>query len=402
MKEKLMKNKALLMEKKDKLAKKIAEKLPEKKERTGEKMKVLHVLTDRNIGGAGRWLLYYLKYHDRNEFEVKAVLPHDSLLVSAVKALDVPVIAMEEMEDKSFDKKAMKALVQLFKEEKPDIVHTHASMTARMAARAAFVPSVFNTKHCMESAPGLLPKKLVRREVNAAFSDKIIAVSRAVRRSMVHAGTSPEQIAVVYNGIEPIAIPTAEEKAALLQSYGGKDGEKAVGMVARLEEVKDHETFLLAAQNVLENRKDVRFYIVGDGSLRDELERRVYELGISSNVTFTGFVKDVEKIEAALDIAVITSKAEALCLSIIESNIAGVPAVGTDSGGVREVIKHGETGYLVSVGDSDRLAERIEELLADDAKRKAFGEHAKKRAESMFMADQMTKRIEKLYLEEVK
>jgi len=388
-----------LMEKKELLIKKVKEKLPEKKERTGDKIKVLHILTDKNIGGAGRWLLYYLKYHNRNAFQVKVVLPHDSLLVPAVKALDVPVIAMEEMEDRSFDKKAMKALVKLFKEEKPDIVHTHASMTARMAARAAMVPSIFNTKHCMESAPGILPKKIVRREVNAAFSDKIIAVSRAVRRSMVHAGTSPEQIAVVYNGIEPIAIPAAEEKAALLQSYGGKAGEMAVGMVARLEEVKDHETFLLAAQNVLEHRRDVRFYIVGDGSLRDELERRAYELGISSNVTFTGFIKDVEKIEAALDIAVITSKAEALCLSIIESMIAGIPAVGTDSGGVAEVIKHGENGFLVPIGDADQLAERIEELLADDAKRKAFGEHAKKHAESMFMADKMTKRIEKLYLE---
>ncbi|MBQ3615937.1 MAG: glycosyltransferase [Anaerotignum sp.] len=388
-----------LMEKKELLIKKVKEKLPEKKERTGDKIKVLHILTDKNIGGAGRWLLYYLKYHNRNAFQVKVVLPHDSLLADAVKALDVPVIAMEEMEDRSFDKKAMKALVKLFKEEKPDIVHTHASMTARMAARAAMVPSIFNTKHCMESAPGILPKKIVRREVNAAFSDKIIAVSRAVRRSMVHAGTSPEQIAVVYNGIEPIAIPAAEEKAALLQSYGGKAGEMVVGMVARLEEVKDHETFLLAAQNVLEHRRDVRFYIVGDGSLRDELERRAYELGISSNVTFTGFIKDVEKIEAALDIAVITSKAEALCLSIIESMIAGIPAVGTDSGGVAEVIKHGENGFLVPIGDADQLAERIEELLADDAKRKAFGEHAKKHAESMFMADKMTKRIEKLYLE---
>ncbi|MBR2852209.1 MAG: glycosyltransferase [Anaerotignum sp.] len=388
-----------LMEKKELLIKKVKEKLPEKKERTGDKIKVLHILTDKNIGGAGRWLLYYLKYHNRNAFQVKVVLPHDSLLADAVKALDVPVIAMEEMEDRSFDKKAMKALVKLFKEEKPDIVHTHASMTARMAARAAMVPSIFNTKHCMESAPGILPKKIIRREVNAAFSDKIIAVSRAVRRSMVHAGTSPEQIAVVYNGIEPIAIPAAEEKAALLQSYGGKAGEMAVGMVARLEEVKDHETFLLAAQNVLEHRRDVRFYIVGDGSLRDELERRAYELGISSNVTFTGFIKDVEKIEAALDIAVITSKAEALCLSIIESMIAGIPAVGTDSGGVAEVIKHGENGFLVPIGDADQLAERIEELLADDAKRKAFGEHAKKHAESMFMADKMTKRIEKLYLE---
>lgn len=364
-----------------------------------QKMKVLHVLTDRNIGGAGRWLLYYLKYYDRETFEVKAVLPHDSLLVEAVQALDVPVIAMEEMEDKSFDKKAMKALVKLFRQEKPDIVHTHASMTARMAARAAFVPSIFHTKHCMESAPGILPKKILRREVNAVFSDKIIAVSHAVRKSMVRAGTSPEKIAVVYNGIEPIPIPTAEEKAALLQVYGGKPGELAVGMVARLEEVKDHETFLLGAQNVLESRKDVRFYIIGDGSLRKELERRTLELGIGEQVTFTGFVKDVEKIEAALDLAVITSKAEALCLSIIESMSAGIPAVGTDSGGVAEVIRHGENGFLVPVGDAEKLAERMEELLANAEKRKTFGAHAKKHAESLFLANQMTKRIEKLYLE---
>ena len=364
-----------------------------------KKMKVLHVLTDRNIGGAGRWLLYYLKYHNRDKFEVKVVLPHDSLLLPAVEELDVPVIAMEEMEDKSFDKKAMKALVKVFRQEKPDIVHTHASMTARMAARVALVPQIFNTKHCMESAPGPLPKKIIRRGVNATFSDKIIAVSRAVRRSMVRGGTHPEQIAVVYNGIERIPIPSAEEKADLLASFGGKEGEKAVGMVARLEEVKDHETFLEGAKKVLENRKDVRFYVIGDGSLREELERRVAELGISENVTFTGFLKDVEKIEAALDIAVITSKAEALCLSILESMIAGIPAVGTDSGGVAEVIKHGENGFLIPIGDSDALANCLEELLVDDAKRKAFGEQAKKDAESTFLADKMTRRIEKLYLE---
>lgn len=95
---------------------------------TEKRMKILHVLTDRNIGGAGRWLLYYLKYHNREKFAVKVVLPHDSLLVAAVQALDVPVLAMEEMEDKSFDRKAFKALAKIFRAERPDIVHTHASM----------------------------------------------------------------------------------------------------------------------------------------------------------------------------------------------------------------------------------------------------------------------------------
>lgn len=365
-----------------------------------KRMKILHVLTDKNIGGAGRWLLYDLKYHDREKFEVKVVLPKDSLLCQRVAALGVEVIAMEEMADQSYDQKAAVALAKLFRQEKPDIVHTHASMTARMAARRARVPRIFNTKHCMESAPGSLPKKLLRRAINHHLSDRIIAVSKAVRRSMIAGGTDPRQIVTIYNGIEPIPIPTAEEKAALLASYGGKAGEKAVGMVARLEEVKDHETFLLGAQKVLEKRQDVRFYIVGDGSLRQELERRTAELGIEENVTFTGFVQEVEQIEAALDIAVITSKAEALCLSLLESMIAGIPAVGTDSGGVAEVIRHGENGYLVPIGDSDALAERLLELLEDDAKRKTFGAQAKRDAERNFLAEKMTRRIEKLYLEE--
>lgn len=363
------------------------------------RMKILHVLTDRNIGGAGRWLLYYLKYYDRAHFAVKVVLPEDSLLCERVAQLGVPVIAMQEMEDLSFDKKALKPLIRLLKKERPDIIHTHASLTARVAARRAKVPVIFHTKHCMEGAAGALPKRVLRRRLNRRYSHRIIAVSKAVRHSMIAGGTDPKQIVTVYNGIEKIPPLSAEEKQRILAEFGGKSGEKAVGMVARLEEVKDHETLLLGAKEVLSKRQDVRFYIIGDGSLKQHLEERAKALGIAANVSFTGFIRDVEKIEAALDIAVITSRAEALCLSILESMIAGVPAVGTDSGGVSEVISHGENGYLVPVGDAHALANRLLDLLENDEKRRQMGEAAAKMAEREFLAEQMTKKIEKLYLE---
>ena len=86
-------------------------------------------------------------------------------------------------------------------------------------------------------------------------------------------------------------------------------------------------------------------------------------------------------------------------MAILETMGCGIVNIATRVAAIPEVIVHGETGFLVSVGDSDKLAERMEELLADDAKRKAFGEQAKKHAERMFLADHMTKRIEKLYLE---
>lgn len=365
-----------------------------------KRIKILHVLTDKNIGGAGRWLLYYLNYHNREKFEVKVALPADSLLCEAVRQKGVEVIALAELADCSFDKRAFRPLWRLMRQEKPDILHTHASLTARLAGRAAGVPTIIHTKHCMEGSPGKLPKKLARRAMNHCLSDCIIAVSKAVRRSMIVGGTSPKKIVTIYNGIERIAIPSAAEKAALLVQYGGREGELAVGIVARLEEVKDHETFLRAAAEILKKRQDVRFYIIGDGSLREKLRARAEALGISEKVTFTGFIKEIEALEAALDIAVITSKQEALCLSLLESMIAGIPAVGTDSGGVAEVIKDGENGYLVPVGDAHRLALRIEMLLADAEKRQKMGEAAAQYAAAHFLAEQMTRKIEKLYLEE--
>ncbi|WP_313526395.1 glycosyltransferase [Anaerotignum sp.] len=366
------------------------------------KIKVFHVLTDRNIGGAGRWLLNYLEHHNREQFDVWVVLPSDSALYPVVSTLDVAVIPMKDMEDKSFDKKAKDALYKLFKEEKPDIVHTHASLTARMAAKKAKVGRIFNTKHCMESAPGPLPKKIIRRMINKHYSDIIIAVSKAVKHSMVAGGTDPKQIVTIYNGINGIEPISGEARNEILLSYGGDPLRKAIGIVARLEEVKDHDTFLLAAQEVLNHRNDIDFYIVGDGSLRGHLEERANVLGIKDHVIFTGFVKDVERIESALDLNVITSKHEALCLSVIESMSAGIPAVGTDSGGVNEVIRHGENGYLVPVGDWKALAQRMLEVLADEGEYLKMAMKARAWAQEHFTAQKMTSRIERLYLEERK
>lgn len=365
-------------------------------------MKVFHVLTDRNIGGAGRWLLNYLEHHNRECFDVWVVLPSDSALYPAVTALDVAVIPMKDMEDKSFDKKAKEALYHLFKEEKPDIVHTHASLTARMAAKKAKVKKIINTKHCMESAPGSLVKKIARRMVNKRYSHNIIAVSKAVKHSMIAGGTNPQQIVTIYNGINGIEPISTEERNEILLSYGGDPLRKAVGIVARLEEVKDHKTFLNAAQEVLKHREDIDFYIIGDGSLRGSLEDRATALGIFDHVIFTGFVKDVEKLESALDLNIITSKQEALCLSVIESMSAGIPAIGTDSGGVNEVIRHGENGYLVPVGDWKGLAERMIEVLADEDKYLRLALNAKAWAREHFSAQKMTSKIERLYLEERK
>ena len=363
------------------------------------KLIIYHVLTDRNIGGAGRWLLNYLKYCNRSRFDVHVVLPADSQLCEAVRKLKIPVVAMDAMQDLAYDKEAMHSLVALFRKEKPDVVHTHASLTARMAARKAHVPQIFHTKHCMEAVSGNICKKLIKRIINHRYSDTIIAVSKAVRRSMIAGGTDPKQIVTIYNGIEMLQPLSAEEKQAVLAAYGVLQGQKVIGMAARLEAVKDHDTFLHAAARVCEKRKDVTFLVIGDGSRREWLESEAVRMGIADRVRFTGFVTEVERLEAALDVAVMTSKEEALCLSLIEAMSAGVPVIGTDSGGISEVVRHGETGYLIPVGDEEQWADRILELLSEEARRLQMGQKAMAWTREMFRAEQMAAKMEKLYLE---
>lgn len=364
-----------------------------------EKIKIYHVLTDRNIGGAGRWLLNYLRYCDRATFDVRVVLPADSLLCAVVEQLEIPVIRMEQMADRSYDKVALQPLKVLFQTDKPFVVHTHASLTARMAAKKAGVPHIFHTKHCMETVSGNPLKKAAKRVVNHRFSETIIAVSQAVRHSMIAGGTDPKQIVTVYNGITPLSPLTPEEKAKILAEYGVPQGNKAVGIVARLEEVKDHMTFLRAAERVCNARADVTCLIVGTGSQMDALQAEVKMMQKTDRILFTGFVSEVERLEAALDVAVITSKQEALCLSLIESMSAGVPAVGTDSGGVSEVVRHGENGYLVPVGDDAALAERIQDILIDRARYDSMSKKAMAWTREYFSAEQMARKIEKLYME---
>lgn len=359
----------------------------------------MHVLTDRNVGGAGRWLLNFLRYYNREQFLVKVVLPSDSELITLIEDSDVEIIRCDDLKDMSFDKGAIKPLQEIFKREAPDVVHTHASLSARMAALAAKVPKSINTKHCMEGAAGSTAKKMLRRGMNHRYSNCIIAVSNAVRKSMIAGGTNPKQIVTIANGVTPLKKLTADEKKAVLAPYGAED-KKAVGIVARLEEVKDHKTFLLAAQRVVAVREDIQFYIVGDGSLKEELQKLSEELNIAKNVTFTGFLAEVEEIESALDLSVITSTSEALCLSIIESMSAGIPAVGTDTGGISEVICHGVNGYLVPVGDDEALAERILNMFEDEEKYRSMCQQAEETVKEKYLAEKMTARIERLYLED--
>ena len=160
-------------------------------------IKVLQVVSDTNIGGAGRYLLNYLKYYDRNKFSVTVVVPEGSQLVPFIEKYEE--VNLEEapfMADKSYDKRCVKFLKKLFSEISPDIVHTHASLSARIAARRAKCPKIVSTRHCLEPVESGIKAK-IKGLINSSLTDVYIAVADSVAENLEKGMIPKEKIRTV-------------------------------------------------------------------------------------------------------------------------------------------------------------------------------------------------------------
>lgn len=361
-------------------------------------MKIIEVSSDTNIGGAGKCLLTLLKEIDREQFDVTVILPKNSLLAPFVKDLKVKLIEVDGIADKSLDFSAVKELKQIFKCEKPDLVHTHASMSARIAARAAGCKIVY-TRHSVfppskKISHGL--GKVLNGAVNNFFSDRIIAVAEAAKENLTMTGVSDKKIEVILNGVYPLK--PAENKDEIRKRFGIADGEKTVSIVARLEDIKGHDYFIEAAEILLKKGFNVKFVIAGTGSYEQHLKEKVKKLGLEDSILFTGFITDVDKLMNITDIQANASfGTEATSLALLEGMSLGIPAVVSDFGGNPGVIKSGVNGFVVPKKNAKAMADALEKLLSDDALYREMSENSKKVFEETFTAKAMTKNTEDVY-----
>lgn len=365
---------------------------------TRQLIRVLHVITDNNIGGAGKWLVNFFNNVNRSAFSYDVIVPCESNLSHMIEETGTSVCRLKGLDEKSLDIKSIKPLFNMIRCKKPDIVHTHASLSARLAARIAGVKGIINTKHCLDAKTGTA-KKFISKHVNKLLSDKIIAISYAVRNNLLDAGIPGQRISVIYNGVDPVINLDEEEKTKVRTQLGIRPNEQVIGILARLEEIKGHKYFLKAAVRVVEKFEKVRFVIAGTGSLTNDLKSMSKSYGIKDKVIFTGHVKDTFKVFSIIDINVITSLSEAFCLSLIEGMSAGKPGIGTNTGGIVEIIENGSNGFIVPPADEKALADAMLTLLNNTAIKNEMGRKGKRIYNKKFTALKMAEMTEKLYKE---
>ncbi len=374
-------------------------------------MKILHVITDTNFGGAGRYLTYLLPQAAFQDHEILVACP-DGELGRRLDDMGIRRIPISGR-DVSFSGHLASELTQLMRRERPDVVHTHGVFSGRIAARLTGTRIVY-TKHGSTGRRGVVaelrphrPRRL-KKFLNACagrmFSDAIIAVSAGVAEGLVEAGVERKRVTVIRNGINltdysSVAarrFGTAPGAAPLAASIGARRG-FVVGTMARFDPQKGLDVLIDAAKIVLPAVPSVRFVIAGAGPIEAELVARIRRQRLESVVKMTGFVDDAPGFLAGLDVYVAPSRSEGLGLAIIEAMASGLPVVATSAGGIPEVVEDGRTGILVTPGEPAALAQGIVRMLVDPQLAKKMGHAGRARAEEMFDAAVMAEETMKVY-----
>jgi glycosyltransferase involved in cell wall biosynthesis len=297
-------------------------------------------------------------------------------------------------------------LWRLVQREKPDVIYSFLGVpnlsTIFLKALSPALPVVWGVRASdMDlSRYGALSRLCFFAEMALSrFADRIIVNSEAGGEYAASKGVPDDLITVVPNGFDGVLfVPDKAQGAALRRDWGCPDTDVLIGIVARLDPMKDHETFLRAARLAKDRDPDLRFVGVGDGHLRGRLEDLSRQLGLSDDLVWAGAHSDMPAVYNALDILCLSSITEGFPNVLGEAMSCGVPCVATDVGDAAHIV--GDTGLVVPKRNPEALAEAMVRM----ARRVRNGEvpDTRTRIVERFSQERMVLETEKILLEVVR
>ncbi len=365
-------------------------------------MKVLHLISGGDTGGAKTHILSLMK-ELRRLIDAKIIcFIEDTFYYDLLKeGINIEVFKQKSRMDMSVTKR----LVEEIEGEDYDIIHCHgarANFIAMFLKDRVKKPMVttIHSDYRLDFNDNIY-KKIVFTPLNALALRKFdyyIAISDEFKDMLVERGFSKDKIFVVYNGIDLEEEVKYVSKEEFLKRYNIDAQDKIiVGIIARLDLVKDHETFIKGAKRVLEKRKDVVFLIAGTGKDEARIKNMVKELDIEEYVHFLGYVEDQYSFFNAIDINVLTSLSESFPYAILEGAKLKKPVISTDVGGISHLIEDGYNGWLIRVRDYEALGDRLLYFMENREKIDFMGKNLYKRVEENFSSKSMAKAHYQIY-----
>jgi glycosyltransferase involved in cell wall biosynthesis len=355
--------------------------------------RVLQLIETGGPGGAER-MLVELSRGLLPECRATLGLRKPGWLASQAVASGVPVAPLGAAGDLAVARQVLGAV----RARRIDVIHAHEfymSAVGAAVSRLTGVPLVV-TVHGKSYYPDRRRRRVLYRLI-ARQARGVVTVSQDLRRFFSGTvGISEERVQVIYNGIEPRP-GDAGRDPALLEACGVPPDARLVGAVGNLYAVKGHERLIRALPAIVRQHPGARLVILGRGPLRERLEAEARALGVGDRVHLLGYRDDVAQWLGAVDVFASASLSEGLPLSVLEAMAAAKPVVVTDVGGMPEIVRDGETGFVVPVADPAALADRISSLLANPGLAGRLGSAGRRRVGAVFSLDAMVARYRDLY-----
>ncbi|HZU37761.1 MAG TPA: GT4 family glycosyltransferase PelF [Gemmataceae bacterium] len=293
-------------------------------------------------------------------------------------------------------------LGRLLRREQVALIHAHQYTPFLYALLARIVyrrPPILFLEHGRHYPDQPRRKRRIANRLLPRRSDRIVAVGEAVRQALIDIeGFPPERVARIYNGIDLSAYEDNNlQRQQTRRDLGAESEDVLIALVARLDYLKDHATAIRTMARLAPRCPRAKLLLVGEGPQRPHIEEAIRALNVSTQVQLLGYRRDIPQVLAAADIFLLTSISEGIPLTVIEAMAAGLPVVATRVGGLAEVVEEGRSGWLVPTGDDAALAEALEKLARDPAKRAEMGKQGRTRALDLFSESRMVAEYDALY-----
>lgn len=369
-------------------------------------LQVMQLVLSLVIGGTEKLVYDMVRYADRRYVSPSVCCLNElgefgeNLLESGY-----PIYALHRRP--GIDWSLVRRISKILQQKKIDVIHAHhytpyfygimAIWYCRMV-RAAHVPKMVFTEHGIHYPYRKKRKRLLVNPLLCRLADELVTIAQHTKSNLAKYENYPKKkMGIIYNGIDLSAFSEPIHVIAKKASLEIAPESQIVGMVARLDPVKNHGMLLRAFQKVASRFPDSRLLIVGDGPMRSDLESLAKTLEISKQVHFLGSRQDIPELLKIMDIFVLSSFSEGMSITLLEAMAAGVPVVATDVGGNREVVAEGKNGFLVPNDDMEVLSQRLALLLRDQQVRSAMGKAGRQRAEAHFSLEHTVTRYTRLY-----
>ncbi|MDF1590718.1 MAG: glycosyltransferase family 4 protein [Desulfobacterales bacterium] len=384
------------------------------------KPKVVHIITRLDMGGSAQNTLLNCKELAE---KYRMVLVHGLSLESGITDREkqtlsgqksealakgvrfVPVSTLVRRIDPFKDLHALIFLMKLIRKERPVLVHTHSSkagILGRLAAWLAGVPNIVHTPHGHvfygHFGPVASRFFLLMERVFDFITDRVIALTEGEKKDYIALSVShPQKLHTIHSGVDVDRFkPGRTDVTALTKQLGWSDKSLVVGTIGWLLPIKGPDVLFEAMMHIWEKKINALLVYVGKGELEPKLKAEAFSRGVEDRVVFLGWRSDVDDIVQLFDVFVLPSLNEGMGRVLVEAMAAAKPVVASDVGGIPDLVRHKQNGFLVNPGDSKGLAYYIEKLLADRQLRIQMGGRGQELSQH-YSVRNMVAKIDALY-----